>query len=178
MKYIKDFIRIKKISEKYWKNITLNNNTYGFQIQRGTKWNDGLSENQLIEFQNNMGFEFPEMLKDYYTVMNGVDKEQINVFGNSGVQYSYSKILYSFPNDINIINDLIQWIYKANKINEQDLIKNNISRIFPIFSHRFMLVDHKEHFILSMHGNDIILFAYNIIDLLNRDLEKKNKRNL
>jgi len=53
------------------------------------------------------------------------------------------------------------------------LIKNNISRIFPIFSHRFMLIDHKEYPILSMNGKDIILYANNIIDLLYMDLNIK-----
>jgi hypothetical protein len=91
MKYLKDFIRLKKCTENYWNNKSIQEEIYGFQIQKGTKWNNGLSEEQIIEFQNIMGFKFPEILKDYYTVMNGVDKNQINVFGNSGKPYSYSK---------------------------------------------------------------------------------------
>ena len=178
MKYLKDFIRLKKCTENYWNNKSIQEEIYGFQIQKGTKWNNGLSEEQIIEFQNIMGFEFPEILKDYYTVMNGIDKNQINVFGNSGEPYSYSKNIYGFPDDIKIIKDLIQWIYKEKEINEKEMADKNISRIFPIYYHRFILIDHKEHSILSMYGNDIILYANNIIDLFYKDeLRKKIKLN-
>ncbi|MDR3136952.1 MAG: hypothetical protein LBU07_06065 [Coriobacteriales bacterium] len=46
----------------------------------------------------------------------------------------------------------------------------NISRIFPIYSRRFMLVDHEEHPILSMYGDDIILWANSIIDLYKKEI--------
>ena len=170
MKYIKDFIKIKKLTENYWGNIELNEKVYGFQAQKGTKWKKGLSENQITEFENIMGFEFPEILKDYYTVMNGVDNQQINLFGNSGYEYSYSQTIYSFPDDIQTIKNLIKWIYETNGIEEKEMEQKNISRIFPILSHRFILIDHEKHPILSMHGDDIILFANNIIDLFNMDL--------
>jgi len=173
MKYIVEFTNIKEISEKYWENITINNKIYGYQIQKGTKWKKGLSINQLEEYQNIMGFEFPEILKDFYTIMNGIDKEQVNIYGNSGYKYSYSKEFYSFPDDIKNIKKIIKLIYNENNINEDEMIKNNISRIFPIFSHRFILIDHKEYPILSMNGKDIILYANNIIDLLYMDLNIK-----
>ena len=172
MKYIKDFIKIKYLTENHWNNIELNEMVYGFKIQKGTKWKKGLSENKIIEFENIMGFEFPEILKDYYTVMNGVDNKQINLFGNSGHEYSYSQIIYSFPDDIPAIKDLIKWIYEANGIDEKEAEHKNISKIFPILYHRFMLIDHEKHPILSMWGDDIILFANNIIDLFNKDLLK------
>jgi hypothetical protein len=170
MKYINDFMEIKKLSEKNWGKKSIDKYIYGFQIQKDTKWKKGLSENEINEFQNIIGFEFPEILKDFYTVMNGVDKDQINVYGNSGEAYSYSKKLYSFPDDIQIIKELIQWIYDENGIDKNEMAGKNISRIFPIYGHRFMLIDHEQHPILSMYGNDIILFAYNILDLFNREI--------
>ncbi|MDR0434573.1 MAG: hypothetical protein LBH21_05850 [Gracilibacteraceae bacterium] len=150
----------------------MNKKIYGFQIQKETKWKNGLSENQLAEFQGIMGYEFPEILRDYYTVMNGVDMDQINVYGNSGLPCAYSKILYSFPDEVNIIKDLIQWIYAENAINEYEMKDRNISRIFPIYRHKFMLIDHDQHPVLSMYGNDIILYANSIIDLFNREFGK------
>jgi hypothetical protein len=108
MKYIKDFIKIKELTENYWDNIELNKKIYGFQIQKGTKWKKGLSENQINEFENTMGFKFPEILRDYYTIMNGVDKRQINIFGSSGCEHLYSQNIYSFPDDIQAIKNLIK----------------------------------------------------------------------
>lgn len=32
---------------------------YGFQIQPGTKWREGLTSTVLAEFENEMGYEFP-----------------------------------------------------------------------------------------------------------------------
>jgi hypothetical protein len=46
----------------------------------------------------------------------------------------------------------------------------NISRIFPIYYHRFMLIDHEEHSILSMYGDDIIFWTNNIIDLYKKEI--------
>jgi hypothetical protein len=181
MKYIADFVKLKELTENYWDNVDLNKKIYGFQIQKGTKWKKGLSEDQINEFEKTMGFKFPEILRDYYTVMNGVDKEQINVFGNSGYKYSYSQNIFSFPDEIQIIKDLIMWIYEENKINENEIKNKNISRIFPICYHRFILIDHEEHPILSMHGNDIIFWANNIIDLYKMKIgisEIKNVNNV
>ncbi|MDR0467857.1 MAG: hypothetical protein LBG67_03310 [Campylobacteraceae bacterium] len=176
MKYIDKFIELKKTSEDYWKNISIKKGVYGFQIQNGTKWNDGLSESQLVEFQKIMGFEFPEILKDFYTVMNGVDKEQINIYGNSSHKHSYLKKFYGFPDDVEEIKKLIKWIYEANKIDEEEMIDKNISRIFPIYHHRFILINQKEHPVLSIYGDDIVLYANNMIDLFYDDLEIKKTR--
>jgi hypothetical protein len=119
MKCIDEFLKIKELTENYWNNIELENDIYGFQIQKRTKWKNGLSKNEIIEFENIMGFKFPEILEDYYTVMNGVDKEQINVYGNSGEPYSYSQNIYGYPNDIETIKKLTKWVYEENKINEK-----------------------------------------------------------
>ena len=173
MKYIDEFLKIKELTENYWNNIELKKGTYGFQVQKGTRWKNGLSKNEINEFENIMGFKFPEILEDYYTVMNGVDREQVNVYGNSGESYSYFQNIYSYPDDIETIKKLIKWIYEENKVNENEMKNKNISKIFPVFYHRFMLIDHKEHPILSMYGNDIIVWANNIIDLFKKEIGLK-----
>jgi hypothetical protein len=173
MKYINEFNKIKELTENYWNNIQLDKNIFGFQIQPQTKWKNGLSKNEIMEFENIMGFKFPEILFDYYTVMNGVDKNQKNLYGGK-CDPKYSKELYSFPDDVNKIKNLIQWIYEENKINKNDMESTNISKIFPIYAHRFILIDHPQNPILSMYGDDIIVFANNIIHLFYIDLLKNN----
>ena len=175
MKYYKHFQNLKKWTEYLWSNIEIDHKIYGFQVQKETKWNKGLSREELIEFEKNIGFKFPEILLDYYKVMNGTDKDQINVYGNSGEDYSYKKLIYSFPDHVEEIKNLIQGIYYENCIDEIKIEKNDISRIFPIFSHRFMLLDHPQHPILSMFGTDIIIYANNIFDLFRKDFGKKSK---
>ncbi|MHC6202141.1 hypothetical protein ACYULU_02990 [Breznakiellaceae bacterium SP9] len=151
----------------------MNKNIYGFQIQPQTKWKNGLSRNEIREFENTMGLKFPEILFDYYTVMNGINKDQKNLYGGK-YEPKYSTGLYSFPDDINEIKNLIQWIYEENEINEKDMERKNISRIFPIYAHRFILIDHPQNPILSMYGNDVILFANNILHLFYIDLLKND----
>jgi hypothetical protein len=84
------------------------------------------------------------------------------------------KNIYGFPDDIKIIKDLIQWIYEEKGITEKEMADKNILRIFPIYDHKFILIDKKEHSILSIYGDDIILYANNIIDLFYIDELSKN----
>ncbi|MDR3136951.1 MAG: SMI1/KNR4 family protein [Coriobacteriales bacterium] len=116
MKYIKYFIKIKELTETHWNDLELNKKVYGFQIQKGTTWKKGLSKDQIREFENSVGFQLPEILRDYYTVMNGVNKKQINIYGSLGCEPLYSQNIYSFPDDIQAIKDVREWIYKANKM--------------------------------------------------------------
>jgi hypothetical protein len=55
-----------------------------------------------------MEFKFPEIIKDLYSVMNGIDKDRTA------------------------------------------MSRNHISRIFPVYGHCFILIDHPYHPIFSM----------------------------
>jgi hypothetical protein len=46
------FETIKRESEKFWMDTSPNKSIYGFQIQQGTKWRQGLSDTELHEFEN------------------------------------------------------------------------------------------------------------------------------
>ncbi|MDR2921896.1 MAG: hypothetical protein LBU85_00980 [Treponema sp.] len=54
MEFIEDFKKIRKLSERKWKNINISENTYGYQIQRGTKWKNGLSESKINKNLNDL----------------------------------------------------------------------------------------------------------------------------
>jgi hypothetical protein len=122
-----------------------------------------------------MGFKFPEILRDYYSVMNGVDKENVNIFGDSGYSYAYSTRLYGYPEDIKTINDLTQWVYDENYIGGDEIKHKNVSRIFPVYAHCFVLIDHPSHPVLSMYGDEIIYFANNLIDFFYKALAQREK---
>ena len=164
------FEKIKMISEQYWATSRLNDNLYGFQIQENTKWRTGLNNTELLDFEKDMGFSFPQSLINFYKVMNGLNKPGINIYGNSGVKPSFHPVFYSYPEDINLIKESVKWIYDDNSISENELINLGISRIFPIYQHRFMLIDIPGNPILSMHGNDIIYWADDLSKLLANEL--------
>jgi hypothetical protein len=150
------FEQIKILSEKQWKQIKIDKSLFGFQIQPNSKWKKGLSETEIKDFEKEMGFEFPSPLRNFYLTMNGLDKKAINVYGDSGEAAELYPLFYSFPDDLEIIKEKIDWIYKQNKIDAAKMQKQKISRIFPVVSHRFMLIDEQGQPILSMYAKDII----------------------
>lgn len=156
---ISSFKHIKKESEKYWKKIDLEI-CWGFQIQEGSKWKKGLSESELEDFQKQLNIVFPESLKNYYRTMNGLDKPGIDNNGGNG-DIEFGSIFYSYPNDIPLIKTRIEWILEANHVTE-DIIKNqNVPSIIPYLGHRFLILDNEE-VVLSMFGQDIILWGDNL----------------
>lgn len=159
------FQALKQFSEHYWQTIVLNNDIYGFQIQQGSLWKQGLTEEELVAFEQELGIFFPEALKNFYRCMNGLDRPAVNVYGESGEPYAYQHVFYSYPDDIPRIKEMIKWIEESNDLSHEEIQQEEIPAIFPIVSHRFLILD--DHLqILSMYGNDIIFWADNISKLL------------
>ena len=150
------FSWLKKLSEKVWENVEPREGIFGFQTQRETKWIEGLFDEEIEEYESELGFVFPEIYKFYLRTMNGTDKPAINIYGD-GESVAYAPNYYSFPRDLEIIKDKIQWIYREFLVDEEEVQRKNISHIIPIVSHRFLIADNcAENPILSMHGRDSI----------------------
>jgi len=163
------FESIKRESEIYWAETKPSLGISGFQIQQHTIWREGLNEVGLREFERAINMVFPTPLRNFYSVMNGLTKAGINLYGNNGTPFSYRPVFYSYPDDIALINEQIDWIYEATSVNKE-LLGNSISRIFPIYGHRFMLIDAPGNPILSMYGDDIIYWADNVSKLLANEI--------
>lgn len=167
---------LKEESEKYWETININNNIYGFQIQSKTKWNPGLSDLEIHKFEEELGFEFPEILKSFLHVMNGTSPESINIYGNRGEPAAFSPGYYVYPKDITMIKEMIEWIMDDNDLSKDQMKKEGIPAIFPIISHRFLVIDESNNFpVLSMYGNDIILYAADLPSFLINDIFFKSR---
>lgn len=160
------FETIKKESEILWADTYPNKKIYGFQIQQDSKWRKGLTDTELHDFENTFGFTFPSPLRNFYKIMNGLTKKGINLLGSDGSPFTYRSVFYSYPDDVQLIQELIDWIYKAKSLNVQDIESLKISRIFPVYGHRFMLIDIPGNPILSMYGDDIIYYSDNLSKLL------------
>ncbi|MDF3079419.1 MAG: hypothetical protein K0S09_3308 [Sphingobacteriaceae bacterium] len=164
------FETIKKESEIFWADINPNKSIYGFQIQQGTKWREGLTDTELNEFENSFGFSLPTPLLNFYKTMNGLTKQGINIYGNDGTPHAFRSVFYSYPEDTVLIQEQIDWIYEATSVKKQDLENLGVSRIFPVYGHRFMLIDIPDNPILSMYGDDIIYYADNLSKLLANEI--------
>jgi hypothetical protein len=156
---IESFSKIKQQSEKLWEKIELEE-CWGYQIQEGSKWKKGLTEKELLDFESQLGFQFPDPLKNFLRTMNGLDRPGINHTGNEA-DTEYGPTFYSYPEDVERIKGKIEWIIEDNKVSEFDLLSGKAPYIFPYLGHRFLICDKNQN-VLSMHGNDIIYWAANL----------------
>ncbi len=163
------FETVKRVSEKYWSQTDINKGLYGFQIQQNTKWKDGLTDHQITEFERHLKIKFPTGLKNFYKTMNGLDKPGINVYANDGTKHNLSPVYYSYPDDIELIQEKIEWVLESNNLANDKLDTENIPKIFPVTGHRFIVIDGNNQ-ILSMYGDDIIYWAENISKLIANDI--------
>jgi hypothetical protein len=147
MKYpenIQEFmIWFKNQSELHFKTLKLQKDVFGLQHQKGTKWRDGLNDSEIIKFQNEVGFDFPEILIGFYKNMNGTNIPGINVFGNQGIEYVHEPIFFSYPNHIDEIKSLINNLLDIKGLTIGKMKENNIPFIFPISNFYFMIIDNK-----------------------------------
>jgi hypothetical protein len=164
------FEAIKSESEKFWADTLPSKGIYGFQIQQDSKWRPGLSDTELQEFEKAVGFSFPTSLWNLYKTMNGLTKPGINLYGSSGIPPTFRPVFYSYPDNLPLIKAQIDWIYEATSIKKEDLESLEVSRIFPVFRHRFILIDTPGNPILSMYGSDIIYYAENLSKLLANEI--------
>lgn len=171
----KFFIWLKNESEKFWKTIEINPGIYGLQIQKNTKWNPGLSDLQIKEFEKGLGFKFPQIYKIFLKHANGTDKPAVNVYGESGEPYVYATAYYSYPRDLKIVKKMIEYVCESFKINVKDIDGEKIPFILPIIGHRFLIVDKAgKHPILSMCGDDIIPYSSSLKNFLINDIFKSH----
>ncbi len=98
--------------------------------------------------------------------MNGLDKPGINIYGNSEADKTYKSVFHSFNDDLEVIKERINFIFESFDLQQEDLEIKHISRIFPVYQHRFMLIDEPGCPILSIYGNDVIYWSDNISKLL------------
>jgi hypothetical protein len=165
------FAWLKQESEAKWKGIELKDEVYGFQIQAGTRWNPGLPDADIARFEKDMGFAFPPIYKLYLKAMNGTGKDTINIYGRSGEPERYAPGFYSYPKDLARMREMVGWIYDECHVTPADVEARQIPHIIPIVSHRFLVVDRCEtNPVLSMYGDDIVLYATNLMAFLLYDI--------
>jgi hypothetical protein len=157
----KDFFQwLKSESENYWQTIEINSGIYGFQIRQETKWLPGLSENEIVGYEKELGFQFPEIYKEFLRCMNGIDKLTVNIYGESGEEYQYAPGYYAFPRDLEAVVEQIMWVYDSCDITKEKIEEQQIPHIIPVVAHRCLIADRCDsNPVLSMYGSDIIPYS-------------------
>ena len=160
-------------SEEAWEKVEIDKGIYGFQIQKNTKWLKGLSDGEIEEYESVLRVKFPRSYKLFLRNMNGTDKLGVNVYAQDGNSYSFNPMYYSYPRDLEIVKDCINWVYQSYKITFEFILHNSIANILPIVGHRFLVLnDCSFNPILSIYGNDCVFWDTSLRNFLLNDIFK------
>ena len=91
------YSQFRRASEERWQNISIQPQIWGYQIQPGTRWNSGLSEDDLARYEKEMDIRFPPELRAFFRGMNGTDKAALDTRGSQrrGTPFGASVLLLS-----------------------------------------------------------------------------------
>lgn len=132
--FIADF---KARTEASWRLHELDPEIHGFQIQRGTRWNPGLSEDQIKRYEHDLGFAFPPALRLFLAHLNGTDIPTLNVYGHSGEPHRTRPGIYAWPRDLATVKESLRWVREDWKDYESVLASVGLggkkADLFPFF---------------------------------------------
>lgn len=165
----KDWCKFKKLSEEKFKSLTLKN-VFGFQIQKDTKWNDGLSNREIKALEIQFGFKFPVDYVEMLKVFNGFQTLQISIDPEGNISNQYDGRCYQYPVHFEKTNWLIdeanQYIeYVIGALEQSGFDSIEIDGFVPLFGHRVLVVlkDKTKSPVLSIWGDDIIVYGENLM---------------
>jgi SMI1/KNR4 family protein SUKH-1 len=167
----------KRRTEENWSHSAINPNLYGFQFQQGTRWNPGLSDKEIAEYENVLSVRFPDDFKTFLEAMNGTTRATVNVYGHSGEQPRDATGVYSYPRDLEVIIKKIEDAkgYREEltiTLAEQGFVLAAEARLVPIFAHRYVAcvsnLDSSE--VLSIADeHDAIVYGSSLEEYLERE---------
>jgi hypothetical protein len=108
--------------------------------------------------------------------MNGTDLPTLNINGSSGELPQESAGVYSYPRDLEIVQQKIAAIHKNRNgitkvLAEQGLPLPVDAALVPIFSHRYVMCKSnlRRSVVLSIHGIDAIVYGESLQEYLEKE---------
>lgn len=160
-----------KSEEIFRKAIVDYKNTWGFQKQKNTKWNKGLSIAEIKELEEHFGFDFPNDYVDMLKVINGFDTPHISVDPEGIKENKFQRRCYKYPEDlentkwlIEEANDYIE--YAKGALDIPVFSDDEIEGFVPLYGHRALVVlkDKTKSPVLSIWGDDIIIYGNTLFE--------------
>ena len=93
---------------------------------------------------------------------------ELIIMGGEG-EIEFGATFYSYPDDLDKMKSLIEWIMQNNNVTDDIVNTQNVPSIIPCLGHRFLILDTEET-VLSMFGNDIIIWAENLSKGIAKDI--------
>lgn len=164
---IKSFKLIKTLSEERWRDIEHLSSNHGGKRVKGLKWKRGLTESEIEDFEDQLGYTFPEVLKNFYRVMNGLAIIDENFTEEEEYPF-YQKLFRSYPDDINLIKENVEFEFKSFNISKEDIETKKIPMIFNFCGNRYLILDENKQ-VLSIRGG-AIFYGENLSKALSKDI--------
>lgn len=140
-----DFLReFKQTTEAKWRVASINPKGCGFQFQRGTRWNPGLTDEQAAKYERDLRAPFPPNFRTFLRAMNGTDMATVNVYGSCGEPHRESVGVYCYPTDIEVVKQRIEHISSSRAEITADLAEQGFglprdANLVRVFAHRYMV---------------------------------------
>ena len=165
---LSDFLtEFKRATEAEWSEKSINPTLYGFQFQRGTRWNPGLSDEMIREYEGVLGVRFPHDFKAFLRKMNGTDLPTLNVYGSCGEPHREWVGVYSYPRDIETVKEQIEHIRTSRSEIAADLAEQGFglpseASLVPVFDSRYVVCtsDLNNSVVLSIVVHDVDAIVY------------------
>ena len=164
-------------TEAKWLELALDPQIYGFQFQRGTRWNPGLSEKGIVAYQGLLGVQFTRDFIDFLRAMNGTDLPTQNVYGSCGEPHRQSVGVYSYPRDLERIQSMIERV-RTDRMTLSSAMANQgyalpvTAGLVPIYGQRYVVcgADPENSAVLSIaSAEDAIVYGYSLQEYLERE---------
>ena len=168
----------KRATEERWAERPIDPSVYGFQFQPGTRWNIGLSREEIVEYEAVLAVSFPHDFRDFLGAMNGTDLPTLNVYGSSGEPPRTSTGVYSYPRDVKLVKQRIEDVRDSRSAIAADLWEQGFdlpaeAQLVPIYFHRYVVCtpDLNRSPVLSIadHSTDAIVYASSLREYLERE---------
>jgi hypothetical protein len=176
-----DFLmEFKRATEAEWSEKSINPTLYGFQFQRGTRWNPCLSDEMIREYESVLGVRFPHDFKAFLLEMNGTDLATVNVYGYCGEPHREWVGVYSYPRDLEIVKERIEHIRASRAEIAADLAEQGFelpvqASLVPIYDNRYLVCtsDLNRSVVLAIEDTDAGVYGNSLKECLENDFLRK-----
>ncbi|HXM13663.1 MAG TPA: SMI1/KNR4 family protein [Candidatus Eremiobacteraceae bacterium] len=168
----------KRATEAKSKNKSIDPAISGFQIRPEARWNPGLSEELIAEYQAVLNVRFPNDFKALLREMNGTDLSRLNVYASTGHSHLEWVGVYSYPRDLKIVKDMIELIRSSRGDIARDLAEQGFelraeANLVPIYEHRYVVcvpnADSSVVLSIVVHDTDAIVYGASLAEYLERE---------
>jgi hypothetical protein len=168
----------RRATEERWSQRSINPTISGFQFQPGTRWNPGLSDDKIAEYETVLEVRFPNDFRAFLGAMNGTDLPTLNIYASCGEPPRKSVGVYSYPRDLGTVKLRIEDVREsrdeiATDLREQGFDLPPEAALVPIYLHRYVVCtsDLNLSVVLSVvvHSTDAIVYGNSLQEYLERE---------